>query len=75
MVNRVRESGFVNLFGEQRVGVAGDESEVGIRPFDIGRAMFQQDFAKAVDLIMTGRLMCRDSMAENPAFERSLLLY
>jgi tRNA(Glu) U13 pseudouridine synthase TruD len=51
----------VNFFGAQRVGVAGDESEMGVRSFGIGRAMLQQDFPKAVDLIMTGRLMCRDS--------------
>jgi TruD family tRNA pseudouridine synthase len=71
MVNRVRKRGFVNFFGEQRVGVAGDESEVGVRSFDIGRAMLQQDFAKAVDLIMTGRLMCRDSETESPEVRKA----
>jgi TruD family tRNA pseudouridine synthase len=75
MVNRVRKSGFVNFFGEQRVGVAGDESEVGVRSFDIGRAMLQQDFAKAVDLIMIGRLMCRDSMIENPEVRKARLAW
>jgi tRNA pseudouridine13 synthase len=75
MVNRVRKSGFVNFFGEQRVGVASDESKVGVRSFDIGKAMLQQDFAKAVDLIMTGRLMCRDSMAENPEVRKARLAW
>lgn len=55
MVDRVRRSGFINFYGEQRVGSAGSTSDVGVRAFDIGRAMLQQDFAKAVDLMMTGR--------------------
>jgi TruD family tRNA pseudouridine synthase len=75
MVSRLRKSGFVNFFGEQRVGAAGDESEVGVRSFDIGRAMLQQDFAKAVDLLMTGRLMCRDSEKESPEVRKVRLTW
>jgi len=54
-VDRLRETGFINFFGEQRVGSAGSSVDVGVRAFDIGRAMLQQNFAKAVDLMMTGR--------------------
>lgn len=55
MVKRIYDNGFVNFFGEQRVGVAGSGSFVGIRSFDIGAALLKQDFSKAIDLIMTGR--------------------
>jgi tRNA(Glu) U13 pseudouridine synthase TruD len=55
MVKRIHDFGFINFYGEQRVGDAGSASQVGVRSFDIGRAMLQQDFAKAVDLIMIGR--------------------
>lgn len=59
MVTRVRKSGFINFYGEQRLGIPGRTSDVGIRSFDIGRALLQQDFSKAIDLLMTGRLVCR----------------
>jgi tRNA pseudouridine13 synthase len=55
MVDRLRRSGFINFYGEQRVGSAGLTADVGVRAFDVGRAMLQQDFSKAIDLIMTGR--------------------
>jgi tRNA(Glu) U13 pseudouridine synthase TruD len=55
MVKRIHDFGFINFYGEQRVGDAGSTSQVGVRSFDIGRAMLQQDFATAVDLIMIGR--------------------
>ena len=42
MVDRVRQNGFVNFFGTQRVGDAGSKDQVGVRPFDIGRAMLRQ---------------------------------
>ncbi len=53
MVNRIRKSGFVNFYGEQRVGEAG--LVAGVRAGDIGRAMLQQNFSKAIDLLMEGR--------------------
>jgi len=65
MVQRIRNEGFVNFHGEQRVGVAGSESVVGVRGFDIGRAMLRQDFSLAVDLLLAGRLICRGSDAES----------
>jgi len=55
MVNRILKFGFVNYYGQQRVGIARSDSEVGVRPADIGKAMLQQDFQKAIDLIMQGR--------------------
>eukprot|EP00979_Chaetoceros_neogracilis_P001975 scaffold352_cov203-Chaetoceros_neogracile.AAC.14 len=55
MADRVRESGLVNFFGEQRIGEAGPESEVGTRSSDIGRLMLHGDFAGAIDLLMKGR--------------------
>ena len=55
MVNRVLKLGFINYYGEQRVGVDGLDSEGGLRPTDIGKAMLQNDFQRAIDLIMQGR--------------------
>jgi TruD family tRNA pseudouridine synthase len=55
MVRRVQASGFVNFYGEQRVGEPGHESIAGVRAFDIGRAMLQKDFAKAIDMLVLGR--------------------
>jgi len=55
MVKRIGDYGFINFFGEQRVGDAGSRSYAGVRSFDVGRAMLQGNFALAIDLIMTGR--------------------
>jgi tRNA(Glu) U13 pseudouridine synthase TruD len=64
MVKRVRLSGFINFFGEQRVGDPGhmskgmmvlDQSVVGVRAFDIGKAMLQKNYSQAIDLLMAGR--------------------
>ena len=55
MVKRINDFGFINFYGQQRVGDAGMRSQVGVRSFDVGRAMLQRDFSDAVDLIMTGR--------------------
>jgi tRNA pseudouridine13 synthase len=49
-VERVRRNGFVNFFGEQRIGAI--HVDPGTRAVDIGRAMLQQDWTKAVDVIM-----------------------
>lgn len=65
MVDRIRKHGFLNYYGEQRLGTPGEASQVGVRSFDIGRTLAQQDFAKAVDLFMTGRLICRTHDVEN----------
>lgn len=54
MVERIKQ-GFINFYGEQRVGNPGTRSHVGVRSFDVGRAFLQRDFSKAIDLIMTGR--------------------
>ena len=59
MVDSVKKTGFINFYGEQRVGSPGDEAAVGVRPFDIGRAMLQSNFAKAIDLLMRGRSKSR----------------
>ena len=55
MVDRVGKHGFINYYGEQRVGDAGEKEYVGVRSFDVGRALLKQNFALAVDLIMEGR--------------------
>jgi tRNA pseudouridine13 synthase len=57
-IDVIRQTGFINYFGEQRLGSPGETSEVGVRSFDIGRAMLQQNFDEAVNLLMTGRLVC-----------------
>ena len=55
MVKRISNFGFINFYGEQRVGDAGFQSHVGVRSFDVGKAMLKEDFSAAIDLIMTGR--------------------
>jgi len=60
MVERVRKSGFINYYGEQRVGDSGRSNDVGVRSIDIGRAMLKSDFAEAVDLLMRGRHKGKD---------------
>lgn len=55
MVNRIKDCGFINFYGEQRVGEPGSSRRVGVRSFDVGRALLRQQFAEAVDLIMAGR--------------------
>ena len=55
MVKRVSAHGFINYYGEQRVGDAGHRDYVGVRSFDVGRALLQSKFSLAVDLIMEGR--------------------
>ena len=55
IVDRVRQNGFVNFFGEQRIGEAGPEIEVGTRSSDIGRLMLRKEFSGAIDLLMKGR--------------------
>ena len=65
--DRVQQCGFVNFYGEQRVGAPGRASVVGVRGFDVGRAMLQRDYRKAVDLIMTGRLIVRGNDVESEA--------
>lgn len=66
---RVQRSGFVNFFGEQRVGAPGETADVGVRTFDIGRAMLQGNYAKAIDLIMTGRSITHNAN-EDPKEKR-----
>jgi TruD family tRNA pseudouridine synthase len=72
MVERVRTFGFVNFYGEQRVGAPGSSTVVGVRAFDIGRAMLQRNFALAVDLLLTGRLVAgrADGQEENEVAQK-----
>ena len=49
----------INFFGEQRVGAAGS----GIRSLDIGRAMLQGNYEKAVDLVLSGNVNDESDMA------------
>lgn len=71
MASRVQKWGFINFYGEQRLGTPGHTLEVGVRAFDIGRALLQQDFAKAIDLLMAGRMICHgNNNAESPEIRR-----
>ena len=54
MVERIKQHGFINFYGEQRIGAPGTSEEVGVRAFDIGRAMLRKDFKGAIDLLMKG---------------------
>ena len=75
-VKCLRRTGFVNMYGEQRVGIAGDEKTVGVRPFDIGRAMLQSDFTMAIDLLMRGRIKGRgDEFAESEEIRKARALW
>ena len=65
-IERLRKHGFINFYGEQRLGTPGTAEEVGVRSFDIGKAMLQQDFGRAIDLILTGRRTQND----NPISEK-----
>lgn len=63
-VERIRTHGFVNFFGQQRVGIPGSPGVVGVRAFDIGRAMLQGNFLEAINLLMTGRKITRGNETE-----------
>ena len=65
MIKRIQRHGFINFFGDQRVGAPGSKEEIGVRGSDIGRAMLQQDFALAIELLMTGRSICRGNTRES----------
>ena len=54
MVERIQKHGYINFYGEQRIGAPGKREEIGVRAFEIGRAMVKQDFKKAIDLLMEG---------------------
>jgi tRNA pseudouridine13 synthase len=54
MVERVKQHGFINFYGEQRIGAPGESEEVGVRAFEIGSAMLRQDFMGAIKLLMEG---------------------
>ena len=60
MCERIRIHGFINFYGEQRVGEAGPSEEIGVRAGDVGKAMLQGDFSRAVHLLMTGRSKRKD---------------
>ncbi|KAL7556788.1 hypothetical protein ACA910_005228 [Epithemia clementina (nom. ined.)] len=64
-VERIRRTGFINFFGEQRLGLAGDRSMVGVRAFEIGRAVLSEKYSEAIDLIIAGREICGDLQQED----------
>ena len=41
MASCIEKWGFINFYGEQRLGTPGHTSEVGVWAFDIGRALLQ----------------------------------
>jgi tRNA(Glu) U13 pseudouridine synthase TruD len=69
MVDRIRANGFVNFYGEQRVGDPGHRSMSGVRAFDIGKAMLHQNFTEAIDLLMTGRRVIKGFELEGDDIE------
>ena len=70
-VERIRNYGFINYFGEQRVGLAGESSTIGVRPFEIGRALLKEDYSQAIDLIMAGREVCANNKQEYEGIRRA----
>lgn len=59
-VASLKKNGFVNFFGEQRVGEAGQRECIGVRSYEIGRMMLKNDFTGAIDLLMKGRNRTKD---------------
>lgn len=59
-VAALKKNGFVNFFGEQRVGEAGQGESIGVRSYEIGRMMLKNDFTGAIDLLMKGRNRTKD---------------
>lgn len=55
LVSDLNTYGFINFYGEQRVGEAGPSDKVGKRSYEIGRAILQKQYSKAIDLLMHGR--------------------
>ena len=53
-VDRIRRHGFINFYGEQRIGSCGERKQIGVRSCDIGRALLKRDYKIAIDLLMTG---------------------
>lgn len=54
MVERIKKHGFINFYGEQRIGHPGSSEQVGVRGFEIGQAMLRQDYMGAIKLLMEG---------------------
>lgn len=54
MVRRIQQHGFINFYGEQRTGAPGSDEEVGVRAFDVGQAMLQRNYGRAIELLMKG---------------------
>jgi TruD family tRNA pseudouridine synthase len=68
MVERIQKHGFINFFGPQRVGAPG---ESGATAFLIGKAMLQEKFQSAIDLLMMGRAVFhREGQQENDSARR-----
>ena len=70
-VESILKHGFINFYGEQRLGPPGTTADVGVRSFDIGRAMLQQDFDEAINLLLTGRRITNDDTEESPEAVRA----
>jgi tRNA pseudouridine13 synthase len=47
-VKRLQLTGFLNLYGQQRIGPVGAQ----VRSVDVGRALLQHDFGRVIDLTM-----------------------
>ena len=58
----IRSTGFVNLYGTQRVG----KDEESVKPYEIGLAIMREDYFKAIDLILSGR----EGTEEDPQSEK-----
>jgi tRNA pseudouridine13 synthase len=54
MVERIKKHGFINFYGEQRIGHPGSSEQVGVMGFEIGQAMLRQDYMGAIKLLMEG---------------------
>jgi len=55
MKERAEKGAFVNYFGEQRVGLAGETFDVGYASLHVGRAIVRQEWEKALTYLCIGR--------------------
>jgi len=58
-VDHIKRHGFLNFFGEQRIGDAGEYDEVGAKSSDIGLALLRSDDEQTIEHIMVGRYLIR----------------
>ncbi|GMH65533.1 hypothetical protein TL16_g04218, partial [Triparma laevis f. inornata] len=63
--SRVGQNGFVNYYGEQRVGLAGEPEDVGYSSWRIGREMMLGNWKRALHFMCIGRRVINGERVDN----------